>query len=293
MKIGMNLPVMEPGLDRGVLLEWIRRIDEGPFSSVALGERIAFTNPEVLTTLAACAAVTQRVRIVSTVVVLPIHDPVLLAKQLATIDVLSDGRLSVGVGIGGREEDYRSVSADLSMKRNAALPGLVDTLRRVWAGERVVDTLEPVGPEPVQPGGPEVLAGALGPKAVTMAASWADGICGFDWGPSLEGIESTFSRARDAWKQVGREEAPRLITSFWFALGEAARDQVSSHLRRYMNYMDADVVEDLLPTTGFAGSGAELVSLLARVEDLGADEVLLTPTNASPDEVSRVADLIG
>jgi hypothetical protein len=60
-----------------------------------------------------------------------------------------------------------------------------------------------------------------------------------------------------------------------------------------MNYMDANVVESLLPTTGFAGSPAELRDLLARVEDLGADEVLLTPTCASADEVSRIAEIVG
>ncbi len=89
MKIGMNLPVMEPGLDRAVLRDWITRIDAGPFSSIALGERIAYSNPEVITLVAATAALTERVRVVTTVIVLTMHDPVLMAKQLATIDVPS------------------------------------------------------------------------------------------------------------------------------------------------------------------------------------------------------------
>ncbi|MCH2173977.1 LLM class flavin-dependent oxidoreductase [Myxococcota bacterium] len=292
MKIGMNLPVMEPGLDGDLLREWITRIDEGPFSSVALGERIAYTNPECITLIAACAALTRRVRVTTTVIVLPLHDPVLLAKQLATIDLLCDGRLSVGVGIGGREEDYRCVGANLALRRNAELEGMVDTLRRVWAGEKVVDAIEPVGPTPVQPGGPEILAGALGPKAMARAATWADGLTGFSWGPSVDEISGLFDVARGAWKEAGRPIEPRLTTSFWFALGDGARDQVAGHLRSYLNWMDAQEVESLLPTTGFAGNADQLREVLSQIEDLGADEVTLTPTSADPDEVSRLADAL-
>ena len=61
MKIGMNLPVMVPGLDRDCILEWCRRIDAGPYSTLASGERIVFPNPEIMVTLAAAAAATERV----------------------------------------------------------------------------------------------------------------------------------------------------------------------------------------------------------------------------------------
>jgi alkanesulfonate monooxygenase SsuD/methylene tetrahydromethanopterin reductase-like flavin-dependent oxidoreductase (luciferase family) len=93
MQIGMTLPTMVAGLDRQTILEWCRRIDAGPFSTLAAGERIAYPNQEMLTTLAAAAAVTERVRIATTIVVLPMHGTGLVAKQLATIDVLSGGRL--------------------------------------------------------------------------------------------------------------------------------------------------------------------------------------------------------
>ena len=91
MKIGLNLPVMVPGFDRDKILTWARRLDAGPFSSLPAGERITFPNPDILVTLSACAAVTERVRLVFSILVLPMHQPVRVAKQIATLDVLRAG----------------------------------------------------------------------------------------------------------------------------------------------------------------------------------------------------------
>src|ERR1700684_1626829 len=98
----MTMPVMEPDLAAEVLRDWAQEIDHGPFSSLCWGERVAFDNPETLTLMGALAAWTDRVRLVTTVMVPQLHDPVMLAKALATGDMLSGGRLTVGVGIGGR-----------------------------------------------------------------------------------------------------------------------------------------------------------------------------------------------
>src|SRR5690606_14580257 len=104
MKVGMNLPVMVPGLTRDLVREWCRRVDAGPFSSIAAGERIAFPNPEIMVTLSAAAAWTERVDVGFHVLVPPMHEAVLLAKQVATLDVLSGGRVCLGVGVGARHE---------------------------------------------------------------------------------------------------------------------------------------------------------------------------------------------
>ncbi len=178
MQVGMTLPVMEPDLDAAVLESWARTIDTGPFSSLCLGERMAFDNPETLTLLGAVAAWTERVRMVTTVVVPQLHDPVLLAKSLATGDLLSGGRLTVGVGVGGREEDYRAVGADVKHQTMGEMAERVAVMRRVWAGEKVTEAVRPVGPPPVQPGGPPVLVGTMGPRTVRHAAGWADGLAG-------------------------------------------------------------------------------------------------------------------
>ncbi|TFG97773.1 MAG: LLM class flavin-dependent oxidoreductase [Myxococcales bacterium] len=289
----MTLPVMEPGQRRGTWERWARAIDEGPFSTLAFGERMAFDNPELMALLGACAAWTSRVRLATTVIVAPLHDPVWLAKHLATVDMLCDGRLSVGLGIDGRLEDYRAVGADATGRTQAELARRVALMRRVWAGERVLpDLLLPVGPSPVQLGGPPLLAGAQGPKSIRASAEWADGITGFSFGPNLADIDQTLRLARSAWQQAGRP-APRLVIAFWYDLGPGAREQITSHLRGYLNWLDPRDVEAMLPDTGFAGSAPELRAFLRRISDLGADEVLLIPTSADPSEIARAADLIG
>ncbi len=169
VQVGMTLPVMEPDLDARVLHEWAAAVDTGPFSSLCFGERMAFDNPETLTLLGSVAAWTERVRLVTTVVVPQLHDPVMLAKSLATGDLLSNGRLTVGVGVGGREEDYRAVGVDLREQTMAEMARRVTVMRRVWSGEKVTEAMRPVGPSPVQPGGPPVLVGTMGQRTVRHA----------------------------------------------------------------------------------------------------------------------------
>lgn len=289
----MTLPVMEPQLDAATLRAWAHVIDGGPFSSLCWGERIAFDNPDSLTLLGALAAWTDRVRLVTTVIVPQLHDPVLLAKALATGDVLSGGRLTVGLGVGGREEDYRAVGADPSTQTRKGLADAVAVMRRVWAGEKVTESVLPVGPPPVQTGGPPLHIGTIGPKTVRDAAAWADGIAGTTLDLDLGKQAELFEIARAAWAQESKPK-PHLATSFWFALGEpeVARAQVHRHLRRYMNWIPAEYVDAMAPTTGWAGTEDELVELLGKFEDIGTDEIHLIPTSANIDQLRRVAEAV-
>lgn len=296
MHVGMTLPVMEPDLwERADTLEvWSRAVDAGPYSSLCFGERMAFDNPETLTLLGAAAAWTERVRLVTTVVVPQLHAPVPLAKALATGDRLSGGRLTVGLGVGGREEDYRAAGADLATQTIAGMAERVAAMRQVWAGERVADAVRPVGPPPVQPGGPELLVGTLGPRTIRSAAAWADGLAGMSLDLDLAEMGRVFDLARTSWREAGRPE-PRLTTSFWFALDDgdgSARAQVHRHLRHYMNWIPAEYVDALAATAGFAGTPAELADTLQAVADLGADEVQLIPTSAEVTQVHRIADSV-
>ncbi len=293
MKIGMNLPVMVPGLDRELILEWSRRVDAGPYASLAAGERINFPNPDMMVTLAAAAAVTERVRLTFNVLVLPMHSAVLIAKQVATLDVISGGRVTLGVGVGGREEDYRAVGAVWDEKRLGRLERQVGLMRRAWAGEIVVEAaLRPVEPAPIQPGGPEILAGSLFPRSIRRAARWADGLCSFSFGPSADEIGSQFELARAAWEEEGRSVPPRLVTGCWFALGSGARAQMDEYLHRYLNFLGPGVAEKLGPSVATTSAQA-LRDAIAMVENLGGDELILAPTTSDPDEVHRVADLLG
>ena len=297
MDVGMALPVMEPDLwTRGsaTLEEWARAVDSGPFSSVCFGERMAFDNPDTMTLLGAVSAWTQRVQIVTTVLVPQLHDPVLLAKSLATADQLCGGRLTVGVGVGGREEDYRAVGAPLDSKTIAGMADRVGVMRRVWTGEAVTDAMRPVGPPPVQQGGPRVLVGTMGPRTVRHAAAWADGLAGVTLDLDVAQVGELFELAREAWAEASRG-TPRLSTSFWFALDNGsgqARAQVHRHLRHYMNWLPPSLVDAMAPTTGFAGTVAQLQQLLRRFEDIGTDEVHLIPTSCDLAQLEEVAELV-
>jgi alkanesulfonate monooxygenase SsuD/methylene tetrahydromethanopterin reductase-like flavin-dependent oxidoreductase (luciferase family) len=288
MQVGMTLPVMEPDIDAATLETWARRIDEGPFSSLCFGERMAFDNPHSLTLLGAVSAWTSRVRISTTVLVPQLHDPVSLAKALATADMLCGGRLSVGVGVGGREEDYRAVGASESTRTMQEMADRVAIMRRVWAGEKVTDAVRPVGPRPIQPGGPEVLVGTTGPKTIRHAAGWADGLAGVATEVDVAAIDTLFDQARSAWEEAGRTR-PRLTTSFWFAVGDEPRAQIHRHLHHYMNWIPREFVDAFAATAGFAGTVAELKDMLRRIEDLGAAEVQLIPTSADLTQVERIA----
>jgi alkanesulfonate monooxygenase SsuD/methylene tetrahydromethanopterin reductase-like flavin-dependent oxidoreductase (luciferase family) len=220
------------------------------------------------------------------------HSAVLAAKQLATLDVLSDGRLSVGVGAGAREEDFNAAGATFGPRRLARLEEQVGVMRRVWAGENVVDgALRPVGPRPVQDGGPEILAASLSPVSIRRSARWADGICGFSFGPSIPEVAASFELARRAWSDLDRERPPRLVTNCWFALGPDARDQLDRYLRRYLRFLGPGVAEKLAPTVTTTSAEA-LSDVVRRIADAGADELSLVPTTSDPAEVARVRDAL-
>ncbi|TVS86076.1 LLM class flavin-dependent oxidoreductase [Mycobacterium helveticum] len=290
----MTMPVMEPDLDATLLRDWARTVDEGPFSSLCWGERIAFDNPDNLTLLGALAAWTDRVRLLTTVIVPQLHDPVMLAKGLATGDMLSGGRLSAGLGVGGRHEDYQAVGADPATQTMRGMAERVAVMKRVWAGEKITDSVLPVGPAPVQRGGPPLLVGSIGTKTIRSAAVWADGLAGTTLDLDAAKQNELFDVAREAWAQAGKPK-PHLMTSFWFAFGspEESRAQVHRHLRRYMNWIPAEYVDAMAPTTGWAGTEDQLLDVLRRFSDIGTDEVQLIPTSSNLDQVRRAADVAG
>jgi alkanesulfonate monooxygenase SsuD/methylene tetrahydromethanopterin reductase-like flavin-dependent oxidoreductase (luciferase family) len=289
----MTMPVMEPDLDALVLERWARTIDDGPFSSLCWGERIAFENPEAITLLGALAAWTDRVRLVTTVVVPQLHDPVMLAKALATGDMLSGGRLTVGLGVGGRREDYEAVCADPTTQTMGGMAERVAVMKRIWSGEKVTESVVPVGPAPAQTGGPQLLVGTMGPKTVQSAAAWADGLAGTTLDLDTTKQNELYDVARTAWAQAGKPK-PLLATSFWFALGDGdeARAQVHRHLRRYMNWIPAEYVDAMAPTTGWTGNEDELSNVLKRFDDIGTDEIHLIPTSSDVEQVRRVANVV-
>ncbi len=287
----MTVPSMIAGLDRDAIVGWCRGIDTGGYSTLAIGERIAYPNVELFTTLAAAAALTERVRVMSTVVVAPAHPAIELAKMAATIDVISAGRLDLGLGVGGRDEDYRCLERPFD-HRHQRLDDQVDLLRRVWAGDAPGPDLHPVGPTPVQDGGPPLYSGALGPKAIARSARWATGIAGFLLDPLGEDAASGFRRIEQAWHDAGRTEAPRHVTSFWYALGDGAAETLHRYARGYLGIF-GDGLATAMADSCSVHSEQALRDAIGRLDEAGCDEILLVPTTADPAHLDEVASAIG
>ena len=157
----------------------------------------------------------------------------------------------------------------------------------------MTESVVPVGPPPLQPGGPQLLIGTMGPKTVRSAASWADGLAGTTLDLDVDKQNELFEVARQAWAAAGKRK-PHLATSFWFAIGDdvqEARAQVHQHLLRYMNWIPRSVVDAMAATTGWAGTDDELLEVLHKFSDIGTDEIHLIPTSSDIDQVRRVAEL--
>lgn len=292
MDIAMTLPTMLVH-DRAQTIEWCRAIDEGPWSSLAVPERVTYTSHSWVVELAAAAALTDRVRLWTTIIVLPAHDAVDVAKQLASVDVLCDGRLTVGIGVGGREHDYRAIDGTFE-RRWSRMDEQVATMRRIWAGEPPFEGADPVGPPPVQPGGPPLVSGAMGPKAIARAAKWAVGV---DDGSTVFGIDpaatgAAFDRVREAWRDAGRADAPHISASLWYALGDGALDRLQGYGYDYMRIFG----DDLAQAMGGALTTSTPEALRAAVDtldQLGCDELFLVPTTTDPAELDRTRDALG
>src|SRR5437588_6447833 len=134
MDIGFGLPNSVRNADGRNLVEFARRAEAAGFSALATIDRIAFPSYESLVTLAAAAAVTERVGLFTNVLLGPTRNPVLLAKEAASVDRLSGGRLRLGLGVGGREDDFTAVGAGFH-DRGKRFDRDLDLTRRVWAGE--------------------------------------------------------------------------------------------------------------------------------------------------------------
>ncbi|MFI5273580.1 MAG: LLM class flavin-dependent oxidoreductase, partial [Ktedonobacterales bacterium] len=148
MRVGIGLPGTIPGTPGRLVIEWARRADGGAFSSVGVLDRLVYPNYEPLITLAAAAAVTQQVRLLTTILIAPLHNTAVLAKQAATIDALSLGRLTLGLAVGGREDDFAAAEVDYHT-RGARFEQQLAELRRIWSGGPAVDGTGPIGPAPV------------------------------------------------------------------------------------------------------------------------------------------------
>ena len=286
MKIGIGLPASIPGVRSELILDWARMADTGPFSSLGIIDRLVYPNYEPLITLAAAAAVTRRVRLMTTVLLAPLRSPGVLAKQAATLDNLSNGRLTLGLGVGTREDDYHIAPA-LFQTRGRRFEEQLTLMRRIWSGEAPDPDVGPVGPPTVQQGGPEVLIGGYSPAAVRRVGRWGDGyIAG---GSAPEAARQLYLVAEDAWRAEGRAGKPRFVGPFYFGLGPDAAAKAGAYLRDYYAFLGPQVegMVQAIPTTPEAVQRSFQASLAA-----GMDEVIAWPCIPELDQVDRLAEIV-
>jgi alkanesulfonate monooxygenase SsuD/methylene tetrahydromethanopterin reductase-like flavin-dependent oxidoreductase (luciferase family) len=287
MEIGIGLPATIPGTRGSLVLEWAERADSGPFSSLGIIDRVVYPNYEPLVTLAAAAAVTERVRLMSTVLLAPLRGAGVLAKQAATIDALSGGRLTLGLGVGGREDDFKAAPASFH-DRARRFEEQLDLMKRIWSGQPVSDEVGPVGPPPAQAGGPELLIGGYAPTPIRRVGRWADGFISGGV-PDPDQVRQMFDLAEESWRAEGREGRPRLVATLYYALGPNA-DRGGDYIRDYYSYFGA-AADDM--ARSIPSSPEAVKELIQGFGNAGADEVVCWPTVAELDQVDRLAELVG
>ena len=285
MKIGIGVPTTIEGVSGDLLLEWARRADAGGFSSLSFIDRIAYSNYEVMTTLGAMAAVTSRIRLLPAVILGTTRSTGLLAKQASTVDRLSNGRLSLGLGIGARPEDYEAVELGFR-DRGRRFDRQLGTLKRLWRGEPFSETVGPIGPPPVQPGGPEILIGAFAPSALTRVGQYADGYIGVR---TPADMAACFRHVEEGWRAAGRTGRPRFVALNAFALGPDAEERGQASVRAYYAYWTERV--DVI-ARGTLTTPAAIREFVGACEAIGVEEVLLNPTIADLDQVERLREVV-
>lgn len=289
MKIGIGLPGNVPGVKGDFILEWAQRADAGPFSTLGTIDRLVYQNYEPFIMLAAAAAVTTRIRLMTGVMLAPLRNEGVLAKQAASLDAISDGRLTLGFGVGRRPDDYKAAPARYN-NRGRRLEEQIATMKRIWAGEDVdpENDVGPVGPPPVQKGGPEILIGGGTPQAIARAGRLGDGYLAAGTNP--EAVETSYQMAVDAWEAEGKPGKPRLAAVCSYALGPNAADVVGGYIRHYYSFL-GPVAEQMAQN---AVSSTEAVTgMIHDLEGIGMDELVFLPSAAEIGQLDRLADIVG
>lgn len=283
MKIGIGLPAAVPGVDATTIGAWAAEAERAGFASVGVIDRLVYDNLEPLTALAAAAARTEQVELLTTVLNVGWRaNPVLLAKQMASVDLLSGGRLTAGLGLGGWPEDFAASDVPTS-GGGARLRAAVATMRRAWRGELRGQG----GPMRQLPEGrPALLFGGLVPAAYSRAATEGEG-----WVAPLMGqqlLQNGMSAVQQAWADAGRAGVPRIVTGRYFSLGKDAGHRADVYLRHYYGAEGLAV-----PRADTMTYPEQVREELDRLETIGVTDLVLYPSHSTLDQVTLLAEAVG
>jgi alkanesulfonate monooxygenase SsuD/methylene tetrahydromethanopterin reductase-like flavin-dependent oxidoreductase (luciferase family) len=280
MDVSIGLPNTVPGTSGEQLVEWARRAEARGFTSLGTIDRLAYPNYEPLTALAAAAAVTERIGLCTNVVLGPLRaNAAVLAKQALSVHALSGERLTLGIGLGGREDDFEFAGLPLG-HRGDELDAMLERMKEAWASDEM-------GP-PTDTPPTLIIAGAVD-ASFARAARFGDGwIAG---GSSPEQFAEMAAQARAAWAAAGRDGEPRLMALAYFSLGADAEANADAYLTDYYAWLGEEVAGYI---AGSAAKDAETVKgYLAGFEGTGCDELILCPCSSDPEQVDLLADAAG
>ncbi|MEV5582631.1 LLM class flavin-dependent oxidoreductase [Streptomyces parvus] len=282
MRIGIGLPNQVRDVHAPVISAWARHAEEAGFATLGTTGRFAYPGVMDTVALATAAGATTTIGLLSQVMLATTWPGALLAKEAASIDGVSGGRLTLGIGVGIREDDF-VVPGHGPRDRGARMDRDLATYRSMWAGEPV-----PGSPNPAVPaGGRQVplLFGATSPAAYRRMASSSDGYIAGSVPAAM--ASGAFDAARAAWQEAGRPGRPRLVALNYFALGdpERGRANIADYYAATGEYQDLVVGNVHTDATSLRDS-------IRQFEALGADELILGPGTDDLDEVSRLADIV-
>ena len=286
MRIGIGLPNPVPGTPGTRLLEWAQRAEERGFTALATIDRVVYPSYDSLAALAAVAGATSSIGLMTNVLLAPLHAPVQLAKNAASVDQLSGGRLTLGLAAGGRPDDYAAVGRDFHT-RGRDFDAALDVLHRAWRGEPVGGGDKPVCPTPVHDRRVPVLVGGTGDHAIRRVTEWGAGWTSGGTGADQAGPFA--EQVRAAWKEAGRDGEPRFASLNYFSLGEDAEADSRAYLRNYYGFL-GDYAEMI--AEGALRSESAIRDAVQGFEDAGFTELIFDPTTASLDQIDRLADVV-
>lgn len=280
MDVAIGLPNAVPGTGGSQLTEWARRAEARGFSSLGTIDRVLYDNYEPLIALAAAAAVTERIGLATTVLLGPLRtNEVELAKQALSVNALSGGRLTLGVGLGGRDDDYAASGVELK-GRGRRLDEMLERIGEIWQGEEV---------GPAAGGTPRLVLGGHADASFARAARFGEGWIAAGSGPDQ--FREGAGKAKAAWADAGRDGAPRLMALAYFALGENAEADANDSLGDYYAWLGKEIAAMIV---GSAAKDSDTVRrYVAAYEEAGCDELVFCPSSSDPAQVDLLADALG
>ena len=296
--VGMSLPHRSRNpLTLTAIAAVARRADELGFSDLWVTENTVddgtCLDPVVALTYA--AAITRRIGVGASVVVLPIHHPLTVAHQWATLDFVSGGRAILAVGLG-REHHYRDFQIPVA-QRVRRFREQVELIKALWTEERVtyhgqIFNVENVSlaTRPVRKPRPPLWMGVGHPDAIRRAASLADGWMG-SGGSSIAEFKAAVPILKQALAAAGRDPATFPISKRVFMAVDERPDVARRELARWFTEVYHNP-----PGTDASGIHGTPEQVRERLEDLvaaGANHLLLNPVSRHAEQLEAVAELAG